>query len=280
MTTAGIAAANGIEIWWESFGDPSATPVLLVMGQGAQATGWPGPFCERLAAAGCHVVRYDNRDTGYSTWLDEPTYSMDDMALDAVGLLDALGIARAHLVGASLGGGIVQLVAARFPERVRSMTSIMSSAGRARTPGSAPGSVLAERFERQRPSDPEEWLRDSLESWRRCAGTTHPFDETWWREFIREQHERRPHPVANAHHREASRRTGDRRELLATIRTPSLVIHGDEDPLVPIEDAIACAEAIPNAAFIAIPGMGHELPPWTWERLAEAILVHIHSVGG
>jgi pimeloyl-ACP methyl ester carboxylesterase len=273
----GVAAANGIDIWWETFGDPADPSMVLVMGQGAQATGWPAPFCEQLAAGGYHVVRYDNRDTGYSTWFDGPSYTLDDLAADAVALLDALSIERAHLVGASMGGGIVQLVAARHPGRTLSMTSIMSSAGRSAPPAETPRNTLGARWERQRPADPEEWLRESLESWRACAGTLHPFDESWWRSFITEQHSRRPHPLANTHHREASRASGDRRPLLATITAPALIIHGDQDPLVAIEDARACAEAIPGARFLAIEGMGHELPPWTWDPLADAILAHARA---
>ena len=196
------------------------------------------------------------------------------MAADAVGLLDALGIGRAHLVGASLGGAIAQLLAIRFPERVRTLTSIMSSAGRDAAANAAPDTALLDRFERERLADDAESIAESVESWRLCAGRSRPFDSAWWTEFVAEQHRRRPNPAANAHHRDASRRSGSRLAELPRIVAPTLVIHGDEDPLVPLADGEAVAAAIAGARLLVIPGMGHELPPWVLAEILPAIVAH------
>lgn len=268
-------ASNGIELWYETFGAPTDSPVLLIMGQGAQATGWPEPFCRHLAAAGRFVIRYDNRDAGYSTWFrDDEPYSLEDMAADALGLLDALGVGAAHLVGASLGGAIAQIVAIRHPARVLSVTSIMSSAGRDETAEAARDTSLLDRFERERQTDDAEDIAESVESWRLCAGTTRPFDTAWWTAFVTEQHQRRPHPAANAHHRDAARRSGSRLNDLPRITAPTLVIHGDEDPLLPLAEGEAVARAIPGASLLVIPGMGHELPPWALAEMFGPIVAH------
>lgn len=269
-----IASANGINIWYETFGERASPPVLLIMGQGAQATGWPTPFCQRLADAGRFVIRYDNRDTGYSTWFnDDQPYSLDDMAADAAGLLDALVITRAHVIGASLGGAIAQLLAIAHPERVRSLTSIMSSPGRDAPPAENRAALL-ERFERERLADDEASIEESVESWRMCAGRSHPFDTAWWRDFVTEQHRRAPNPASNAHHRLAMEHSGSRLALLPRITAPTLVIHGDEDPLVPLSEGEAVANAIHGARLVVVPGMGHELPPWTWDHILPPVIEH------
>ncbi|MBA4179979.1 MAG: alpha/beta hydrolase [Anaerolinea sp.] len=263
--------ANRISIWYEALGDPAGPPVLLVMGQGAQATGWPAPFCQALVAAGLFVIRYDNRDVGYSTWFaDGEAYTLEDMAADAVGLLDALGIERCHLVGASLGGAIAQLVAIAHPGRVLSLTSIMASAGRD-TPADGGREALLDRFERERLASDAEAIEESVESWRMCAAKSQPFDAEWWREFVTDQHRRRPNPRANAHHRRAMERSGSRLASLAGISTAALVIHGDEDPLVPLSEGEAVARAIPGARLHVVRGMGHELPPRVLTEIAAAI---------
>jgi pimeloyl-ACP methyl ester carboxylesterase len=268
-------ASNGIRLWHETFGRPGDPPVLLIMGQGAQATGWPEPFCRDLAAAGRLVIRYDNRDVGYSSWFgDDEPYSLDDMAADTVGLPDGLRLERAHLVGASLGGAIAQIVAIRWPQRVLTLTSIMASAGRDEAADAARDTALLDRFERERQTDDAEAIAESVESWRLCAGRSRPFDEAWWTGFVTEQHRRRPHPAANAHHREAARRSGSRLAELARITAPTLVIHGDEDPLVPFAEGEAVARAIPGARVITIRGMGHELPPWALAEMLPAIVAH------
>lgn len=267
-------AANGIAIWYETFGDRSSPPILLIMGQGAQATGWPEPFCRRLADAGRFVIRYDNRDTGYSTWFEDgQPYSLEDMAADAVALLDALGIEQAHLVGASLGGAIAQFVAIHHPARILTLTSIMSSVGWGSDAGESRAALL-DRFERERLTDDAEAIEESVESWRLCAGRSRPFDTAWWREFVAEQHRRAPNPASNAHHRRAMERSGSRLSLLPRIIAPTLVIHGDEDPLLPLSEGEAVARAIPGARLRVIPGMGHELPPWTWEEILPALVRH------
>lgn len=266
---------NGITIWCEAFGERTSPPMLLVMGQGAQATGWPTEFCQRLAGCGYFVVRYDNRDTGFSSWFsDQQPYGLDDMAADAIGLLDALGIERAHVVGASLGGAIGQIMAIHWPGRVATLVSIMSSAGRAEDDLDTAASALLDRFERERLTDDEDAVQESVESWRLCAGATRPFDEGWWQQFVREQHQRAPNPEANAHHRAATLRSGPRRAGLPGVLAPTLVIHGDEDPLVPLADGAEVGRLIPGARLLILPGMGHELPPWTWDYLIPAIAEH------
>ena len=274
----GTMTANGIRIWYEPFGDRKAPPILLVMGQGAQASGWPTEFCEQLAGNGRFVVRFDNRDTGFSTWFgDDQPYDLGEMAADAVGLLDVLGIERAHVVGASMGGAIGQVMAIRSPERVASLVSIMSSAGRTEDDVEANATALLDRFERERLTDDDESIRESVESWRLCAGTTRPFDEQWWFEFVQQQHHRAPNPAANAHHRGAILRSGSRRAALTGIQAPTLVIQGDEDPLVPLPEGEEVARLIPGARLLVVPCMGHELPPWTWEYLMPAIAEHTRA---
>ncbi|MEP6870805.1 MAG: alpha/beta hydrolase [Anaerolineaceae bacterium] len=271
------ATATGIRVWYETFGDHHATPILLVMGQGAQATGWPRPFCELLAGNGRFVVRFDNRDTGLSTWFqDDDHYDLGDMAADVGVLLDALGIACVHVVGASMGGAIGQVMAIGSPERVASLVSIMSSAGLGDERGTEATGLL-DLFERERLTDDEDGIRESVESWRLCAGTTRAFDDQWWYEFVREQHERAPNPLANAHHRAAMLRSGSRRDALSSVQAPTLVIHGDEDPLVPLAEGEEVARLISGARLLVVPGMGHELPPWTWDYLIPAIVEHTRT---
>lgn len=277
----GTVKANGISIWHEVFGLGADPPILLVMGQGAQATGWPTAFCAQLAERGRLVLRFDNRDTGFSSWYgDDQPYGLDEMAADAIGLLDVLGIERAHVVGASMGGAIGQLVAISAPERVASLVSIMSSAGRTAGDVDEDATALLDRFERERVTDSDASIRESVESWRLCAGTTRMFDEQWWYEFVREQHQRAPNPSANAHHRSAMLRSGSRRAALRGVQAPTLVIHGDEDPLVPLAEGEEVARLTPGARFLRVAGMGHELPPWTWEYLIPAIVEHSQLATG
>jgi pimeloyl-ACP methyl ester carboxylesterase len=283
-------AANGISIEYETFGDPASPPMLLVMGLGAQMTLWPVEFCEALAARGFYVVRYDNRDIGLSTKFDaagmpdmpalmmklmtgqkpETAYTLDDMAADGVGLLDALGIGRAHIVGASMGGMIVQMIAANYPERTLSMTSIMSTTGNPSVPPAKP-EAMAVLTNRPQTADADTIVEYSVKAARIIGSPAYPAAEERLRTRARADFERSFSPLGAARQMAAILASGDRRAKLAKISTPTLVIHGDMDPLVPIEGGRDTADCIPGAELLVIPGMGHDLPLALVETIADAI---------
>lgn len=284
-----FAHANGIELCYETFGDPSARPLLLVMGLGAQMIQWDDEFCAALVAAGHHVIRFDNRDVGRSTILDhlgipdvraafraaashEPIaapYRLSDMAADAVGLLDALGIARAHVVGASMGGMIAQVMAIEHPGRVRSLTAIMSTTGHHSLPPARPEAMeaLLMPVARDRAGNIERALRIS----RTIGSPGFPLDEERLRRKAGEAFDRGFHPAGPARQLVAITASGNRRRGLREVRVPTLVIHGTDDPLIPVECGRDIAACVPGAAMLEIPGMGHDLPPAVWPRVVEAI---------
>jgi pimeloyl-ACP methyl ester carboxylesterase len=281
--------ANGIEIWCEDFGSRRDPPLLLVMGAGGQGILWPDEFCAGLAAAGRYVIRYDNRDTGQSTCVDfaNSPYTLSDMARDAVGLLDALGIEHAHVAGASMGGMIAQTLAIEHGDRLRTLTSIMSSPlgrsgmegildpARAKLPGPAP--KVLEVFQAQAASPPktrEERIAQSLRLWRALAGSGEPFDEAAVRAREARVFARAKNPDAAQNHQLAIGTSPDRTEALRGVRIPALVIHGAEDPILPLAHGRATADAIPGARFLVIEGMGHDIPAKAQRRIAEAILEH------
>ncbi len=270
----GVAPANGIEIWWQDFGDPADPAVLLVMGATVPATGWQPEFYEPIVAAGHRVIRFDNRDVGRSTWIDyeQSPYTVEDMADDAIGLLDALSVDRAHVIGASLGGMIGQAVAIRFPERVRSLTSIMS------TPSSPEDPDLSDMSDEIRAAgerlqsgqvDPQNML---VEMWRLLSGSRFKFDEAAFRARIADLAVGF-NPTCS--HGDAAGASPSRRERLRQLRVPTLVIHGDEDPIIPLDHGIATADAVPDAKLIVMKGVGHELPPGVLAEIHPAILEHL-----
>ncbi|WIX84613.1 alpha/beta hydrolase [Amycolatopsis sp. DG1A-15b] len=279
------AQANGLELEYDTFGDPAAPPLVLVMGLGAQMITWEDGFCELLAGRGFFVVRYDNRDVGLSTWLDHlpppdlaalaagdsPTapYTLSDMADDAVGLFDALGIDRAHVVGASMGGMIVQQLAIDHPDRLRSITSIMSTTGD-REVGQAEPWALA-MLTRPPASTREQALADSVEGYRRLGSPGYPDDEAFLLAKAALHYDRARHPVGTLRHAAAVVASGDRTAGLRSVRLPALVVHGDADPLINVSGGKATAEAIPGAELVVIPGMGHNVPRAVWPELADAI---------
>jgi pimeloyl-ACP methyl ester carboxylesterase len=270
MTT--ILPANGIRLCCDSIGDPHADPVLLIAGLGTQMIRWTPPFCAALAARGYRVIRFDNRDAGCSTHLPGVAYTLHNMARDAIGLLDALGIAHAHVVGRSMGGMIAQIAAATHPDRVRSLTSIMSSTGNPALPAAAPDvMVLLTRPGPDPTADPAGSMAHALAFARRIAGSAHPFDEEAQRAIILAEAARARDPSGFGRQLAAIAAAGDLRPLLARITVPTLVVHGVDDPLVPVACGRDTAAAIPGAELLLVEGMGHELPPPLYDAVTDAI---------
>nr|WP_283136163.1 alpha/beta hydrolase [Rhizohabitans arisaemae] len=281
-----IVDANGIRLWCETFGDPADPALLLVMGLGARGTTWPDELCRLLQEGGRYVIRYDNRDTGLSGRVDyEATpYTMVDLAQDAIGLLDSLGIATADVVGASMGGMIAQEIALEHADRLRSLTLIMSSAqpldpatntfrGAQRDPQLAAWD--AEQIA-DPPSTREEHIAAQLKLARIITGRLTAFDEAATREIIERQIEsatNAAHAVKN--HILAAFASRDRSGLIGSITAPTLVIHGTDDRMAPFAQGEALAAAISDSKFLPIEGMGHEFPPQAIPRISDAILRHI-----
>jgi pimeloyl-ACP methyl ester carboxylesterase len=283
---------NGVELACEGFGDPSDKAVLLIAGLGAQMIRWTAPFCLALAARGYHVIRFDNRDAGCSTHISGRTapdfgelaaalmagrrpdvpYTLHEMAADAFGLLDALSIDRAHVVGRSMGGMIAQIMAYERPERVASLTSIMSSTGNPSLPSPAPDAMAMMTKPAPDPvSDEAAYLAHSLAFARRIAGSRYPFDEAAARRLIIEETRRAQDRSGIGRQIAAIAVSGDRRKRLATVSAPTLVIHGSEDPLFPPACGEDTAASIPTAEFMLVEGMGHDLPQQLYGAVVEAI---------
>jgi pimeloyl-ACP methyl ester carboxylesterase len=262
--------ANGITVEYETFGESSAPPVLLIMGLGAQMTRWDPPFCQGIADSGYFVIRFDNRDVGLSTWFDgtdtkTPTYSLEDMAADAAGLLDALSIDSAHVVGASMGGMIAQTFAIAYPERTKTLTSIMSTTGN-HAVGQATTDALAGIMVPP-PKSREEAVELGVKLARLIGSPGFPFHEEAVRERSGSTYDRAFNPPGTARQMQAITSQPDRTEDLGRIRVPTLVIHGAEDPLITPSGGEATAAAVPGATLKVIPGMGHNLPPELFDEL-------------
>jgi pimeloyl-ACP methyl ester carboxylesterase len=289
-TTSGeqIARLGDLKLCYETFGDPAAAPLLLVMGLGSQMILWDDEFCERLAAEGFRVIRFDNRDVGRSTILREApvpkqwqlltrdrrcaAYSLDQMAADAVGLLDYLEIGAAHIVGISMGAMIAQLLAIDRPERVLSLVSIMSTTGNRRV--GQPRPRVALRLLRQGPRDREGYIESHLETYRVIGSRQVEFDEAAKRERAGRCFDRGIHPAGSARQMAAIVTAADRTRSLAEVKAPTTVIHGDSDPLVNVSGGRATAQAIPGARLVVIPGMGHDLPRQLWPQVIGAIVAN------
>jgi proline iminopeptidase len=289
--------ANGIRIAFDTAGDPKAVPVLLISGLGLQLTAWPDEFVEGLVELGFYVIRFDNRDCGLSTkfeqagtpslglawlksrlhWPLRPPYTLEDMADDAVGVLSALGVARAHVVGVSMGGMIGQLVAARSPSRVLSLTSIMSSSGRRSLPGPTP-EVRRAMTRRPGPgADADAVVEQGVRLLQAIASPTYPTPEKQLRRRVARALRRNCCPGGMARQILAVAASGDRTPQLRGIAAPTLVIHGAADPMVPLACGQDTAQAIPNARLEVIEGMGHDLPAQLLERLLALIDAHAHG---
>jgi pimeloyl-ACP methyl ester carboxylesterase len=280
------AEANGIQIEYETLGDRGAPPLVLIIGFSQQLTFWPEAFCRQLAGRGFFVVRFDNRDSGLSTQLDgKPrpvlmriaagnlsslAYSIEDMAADTAGLLDALGFASAHVVGLSMGGMIAQSLAIRHPARVRSIASIMSTTGD-RSVGYATPEVMA-LVSRPAPAKRAAYVDHGAALWRALSGPGFPFDEAEVRARVARDYDRAFRPDGTA--RQAGAIVGqlDRTADLGRVRVPAVVIHGQDDPLIHVSGGEATARAIPGARLVIVPGMGHDLPERAWPAIIDAIV--------
>jgi pimeloyl-ACP methyl ester carboxylesterase len=271
----GKVKANEIEIWWEDFGDRSNPTVLLIMGATAQAVVWTPEFYEPLVGAGYHVVRFDNRDIGLSTWIDyqKAPYNLNNMAADTVALMTKLAIQRAHVIGASMGGMIAQLVALDYPERVRSLTAIMSSPSfkDAELPGMT--KEVAAAVEALPTLAQTDLIGALIGLWRNLVGSRFGFNEEEFRARIAEWIARGQNPACA--HALAVEKTPSWRERLKGLKTPTLVIHGDEDPILPLPHGEAIAQAVPGAKLYVIKGVGHELPPGIMPEIHQEILNHL-----
>jgi len=280
------AQANGVELEYEVVGDPAARPLLLVQGLGAQLVSIEARFCAELAARGFKVIRFDNRDVGLSTRLDGAgtpdlaaiwagdhsslAYTLDDMADDAAGLLDAVGVRRAHVAGISLGGMIAQLLAIRHPEKVLSLASIMSTTGDRRVgqPSAEGAGVLFTPM----PAERDRYLEQAVANARLAlAGSAFPFDPDAIRRVAARGYDRAYDPGGVGRQLAAALAATDRTEALRSLRVPTLVVHGDVDRLVGVSGGEATAAAVPSARLLRIPGLGHELPPGAWPTVADAI---------
>ena len=279
--------ANGIDIEYEEIGDDGARPLLLIMGLGAQMIVWDDDFCRQLADRGFRVVRYDNRDVGLSSKIEsgsvnfieamakgfagqavDAPYTLDDMADDAAALLDVLGIDAAHVVGASMGGMIAQTLAIQHPEKVLSLTSIMSTTGDPDV-GRPTGEAMAVLM--NRPSGDRASVIEAGVAAQRVIGSPDHFDEERVRARAGASYDRCFYPIGFGRQLLAIMASGTRAERLREVTVPSLVIHGTADPLVQPSGGRHTAEMIPGAELLMLEGMGHDLPEFYWPQIIEAI---------
>ena len=264
------ARSNGIELEYDTFGDRSAPPLLLIGGLGTQLISWDEGFRQLLAGRGFYVIRFDNRDAGLSTWIEDGSpYSLEDMAADAVGLLDVLGIRAAHVVGASMGGFIAQLMALDHPERVLTLTSLISGPnGKDQVPPTPEAMAL---LVAQPPPNREGRIELGLESKRKLLGPGDPFDQEYETAKVARAVDRAYNPAGFVRQLQAITAARGRLERLETLQVPSLVVHGDADILVPVGNGRSVAAAIPGARYIEIEGMGHDVPRRVWPQVVDAI---------
>jgi pimeloyl-ACP methyl ester carboxylesterase len=292
-TPPAFADANGLKLCYDTFGEASAPPLLLIMGLAAQMVAWDDEFCTLLAERGFRVIRFDNRDIGLSSRIESagvpdvsaafmsamqgkpitsPPYLLTDMAADAIGLLDALEIPSAHVVGASMGGAIAQTLAIHHPERLRTLTSIMATTGE---PGLPPptAEALAVLF-KPTPTDQAGYFDSYVQTWKVLRAGSFPLDEA--RDLARagQNFARGLNPAGVARQMVAILASGSRKQALGAVRVPTLVIHGDIDPLVPLACGLDTAESVPGAKLLVVSGMGHALPISKWPQIVDAIAAH------
>jgi pimeloyl-ACP methyl ester carboxylesterase len=287
--TEHMARIGELELCYETFGRPHDPPLLLVMGLGTQMVGWPDGFCQALADRKLYVIRYDNRDSGRSTHMrgfrpptvrqlvlrdkSAASYSLADMADDGVGLLDHLGLERAHVAGASMGGMIAQTMAARHPQRVSSLASIMSNTGH-RWKG-VPGLRIYPIFLRRPAADREGAIEATVSTFRMIGSPGFPFDEGELRRTAELSYERGHDPAGTGRQLAAILAAGDRTAELRRIIAPTVVIHGTRDRMVMPSGARETAKAIAGARLVMIDGMGHDLPRGAWDRIVGAIVENV-----
>jgi pimeloyl-ACP methyl ester carboxylesterase len=287
------AQTNGIELEYETFGDPSNPAMLLIMGLGVQMLGWDERFCNMLVDRGFFVIRFDNRDVGLSSKIEDgpmpnplqlmagdyssASYTLDDMADDTAGLLDALDIEAAHVVGVSMGGMIGQTLACRHPERVLSLTSIMSSTG-SQESGQPKPEVLAALITPV-PSDRAGYVDATANMFKLIGSPGYPPDEDELRTLIGASYDRSYHPAGFLRQLAAVAASGDRSKAIRNIKVPTLIIHGEDDPLIVLSGGEATAAAIPGSKLVKIPGMGHDLPPALWPQFIDGIVENAERAG-
>jgi pimeloyl-ACP methyl ester carboxylesterase len=283
---------GGISLCYETFGDPSDPALLLIMGLGTQMVAWHEDFCARLVDEGFYVIRYDNRDVGRSTHLeDAPTptlgqlvmrrppaaYLLEDMANDAAGLLDCLRIERAHVAGASMGGMIAQTLAATRPERVLSLTSIMSTTGSRRV--GQPAYRVLPIFLRQAPSDREAFIEHTVTLFETIGSRGIERDDDELREVAGQMFDRGLDPRGTSRQLAAIMASGNRTTALRNITAPTVVVHGTADRLVRPSGGRATARAIPGAKLVKVEGMGHDMPRAAWDQIVGAITENAQRAG-
>ena len=287
--------ANGIKLEYEASGDRNAPPVLLIMGLGAQLTRWPEAFHRAIADAGFHVIRYDNRDVGLSTRLDDAgapslaraalraalgrpvqaPYDLGDMAADALGLLDALGLASAHVVGASMGGMIGQILAARHGDRTRTLVSIMSTSGSRRLPQPDWRLQLALLRRPGARGDRERAIQWAIALYKRIGSPGFPPDDKLLRAQVTGDIDRSYHPRGLRRQMLAILASGSRTSILGEITAPTLILHGAEDPLIPVAAAYDLQRRIRGSRMEVFPGMGHDLPRALIPTITTQIIDHL-----
>jgi pimeloyl-ACP methyl ester carboxylesterase len=290
-----IGRANGIDLCYEIFGEAAAEPLILIMGLGAQMIQWDDDFCRQLAARGFRVIRFDNRDIGKSSRLSggkpltafellklrllkipiKAPYRLSDMAEDTVGLMDTLGIASAHLVGASMGGMIAQEIAISFPQRVRSLTSIMSTTGNPKIPG--PTREAAAILMAPPPKSREEYIARFGKTWKVLRAGSFPDDEALDPARAERTFGRGLNPAGAGRQLRAILASGSRKQRLRNVKAPTLVIHGTVDPLVHPAGGKDTAASIPGAKLVMVERMGHALPMQMWPQIIDAIDKHAHA---
>ena len=290
----GIAEVNDINIWWEDFGDSSNPTVLLIMGANANAMQWTLEFINPLVEAGFHVIRFDNRDVGKSTWVttepsfvmqegqmvsSEVSYNLEDMAQDAVSLLEHLGVEKAHIVGASMGGMITQVIGLDHPHKALSLTPIMSTPGAGLEDEnlSPPTESLMQGMMKSMEHNMKgEYLEGLVSVYRELIGSRYPFDEQKFREGAKAimDHGHNPFPGHGA----AVSSSPHRKDRLKEISLPTLVIHGTEDAILPLDHGQALADGIPNAKLMVLEGAGHEIPEQMTEEITSRMIEHFNSI--
>ena len=284
------ARSNGIELEYDTFGRAGDRPLLLIMGLGVQMLQWDERFCEALAERGQFVVRFDNRDVGLSTKFDHTgvpdlaklmapgadrsgvAYTLDDMADDAAGLIDALGLGSAHVFGASMGGMVAQTLAYRHAPKTRSLISLYSSTGNPSLPPAKPEAMAV--LMAPRPSDRAGAVEAAVRAAQATSGPGYPIDAEYLRGRAERMYDRSFTPQASVRHLAAVAAHGNRAPRLAAITAPTLVIHGTADPLVPVEGGRDTARSIPGSTLWEIEGLGHGIPPALWTSLADRVAAH------
>jgi pimeloyl-ACP methyl ester carboxylesterase len=291
LSNVGEASSNGIQIVYETFGDPADPPVLLIMGLATQMLAWPDDFCRMLVERGNFVVRFDNRDAGLSTHIDvggdvqplfaflglrEPPYRLTDMAKDTAGLIESLGWKSAHIVGVSMGGMIAQALTLLRPELVRSLTSISSTTGSLRV-GKPRFDVLLKLITGTVAADREEAIANSLAIYRKIRSPGFPDDTERAGELAGISYDRRYDPAGGRRQFAAILASPNRTAALRRVSVPTTVIHGTADSLVNLSGGLATAAAIPGSRLVTIEGMGHDLPSPIWDQLVDEIDANVKA---